>query len=95
MIKRRPERFIALVSVFLLLALCAGTLNFHSHPEGRGKTCTLCQAPHVCGSLATVAGLSGPLASRETTVPHESRTATDNFISSASSRGPPVASPVV
>jgi len=86
---KRPERFITLLSVFLLLALAAGALNFHAHPEGRGKNCTLCQAPHVRGSLATQAALSRPLACSERPVFGDASAVTDIFATSVRSRGPP------
>lgn len=89
MTMRRPERFVTLLSVFLLFALAAGALNLHTHPDGRGKTCTLCQAPHVHGSLSSVAHLSGPVASAEPALAGESAVVVDAFTSSASSRGPP------
>lgn len=95
MTMRRPERFIALLSVFLLFALAAGALNLHSHPEGRGKTCTLCQAPHVHGSLSSVAYLPGPRASSEPMLARETAVVPDAFIPSASSRAPPGAAAIV
>jgi len=95
MTMRRPERFVTLLSVFLLFALAAGALNLHAHTEGRGKTCTLCQAPHVHGSLSSVAHLSGPRASAEPMLARETAVVPDGFIPSASSRAPPSAPAVV
>lgn len=92
---RRPARCITLLSVFLLLALSLGTLNFHVHAGGPGKTCTLCHAPHVQGWMGTGSALARPLPLTEQALPRLAEPVSDTFISSASSRGPPATSPAV
>ena len=94
MMTKQPKLLITLVIAILLLALPAGVVNVHTHTDDKGKTCTLCQAPHLYGSFAAVPGLSSPLARPERALPRATGLVVDIFAAAVGSRAPPLAAPV-
>ena len=93
MMAKQRRRLGVLLIGLLLLALPAGSIDVHSHPDGTSKTCTLCQAPHLPGSLATVSGVSRPIARNDRPLPRPAILVADTIASTLGSRGPPALSP--
>jgi len=94
MMTKQPKLLITLVIAILLLAVPAGAVNVHSHTGGKGKTCTLCQAPHLYGPSAAVSGLSCSLARTDRVLPRAPALVVDIFAAAGRSRAPPETSPV-
>ena len=90
---RRPPALAVLLIGLLLLAIPAGEIGSHSHPEGTGKSCTLCHSLHLPGSFATVPGLSRPIIRAEPVLLSETPWIAEALSSSLGSRGPPPPSP--
>jgi hypothetical protein len=94
MMTRQPERLFTWVILILLLALPAGAINIHAHTDGKGKTCTLCQAPHLQGSFAAVPGVSHVLACADRVAPGADLLVADTSAAAVRSRAPPTRSPI-
>lgn len=90
---RQPQRFAALLIGLLVLAMPAGAISVHSHPEGTSKTCTACQVLHLPGLLATAPGQAQSIPCIEPVFPAEAVPTAAAFTSSLNSRGPPASSP--
>jgi hypothetical protein len=89
----RPPGLAALLIGLVLFAMPVGEVSPHSHPEGTGKTCTLCHSLHLPGSFAAVPGLSRPIVRPEPVLLRETPWIFPALASSLSSRGPPPAPP--
>ncbi|HEX9699062.1 MAG TPA: hypothetical protein VGD06_06330 [Acidobacteriota bacterium] len=85
----RPSGLAVLLIGLVLFAIPAGEVSPHSHPEGTGKTCTLCYSLHLPGSFATVPGLSRPIVRPEPVFVLETPWICPALSSSLCSRGPP------
>ncbi|GEM_PF-2963556 len=79
-----------LVAAFLLVAAFAGVFNVHSHAESNDQSCTLCQALHLRGSLATVPALSCLVLQIAVTAPSETQRTFPTLPPSLTYRGPPL-----
>lgn len=79
-----------LVVVVLLVAAFAGVFNVHSHAESNDQSCTLCQALHLRGSLATVPALSCLVLQIAATTPSETQRTFPTLPPSLTYRGPPL-----
>jgi len=83
------RRITALAVALLFIAAATGILGVHSHADGDNQTCTLCQALHLPGSLASVPALSRPVPHATINGPSETQRTFNALSPSLSYRGPP------
>ena len=85
---KTTQRLAALV-VGLLLVFSLGDAFVHSHSENPDQSCTLCQAPHLPGSLTTVPAISCNTLQHAVFAPSETDWTAAALSPSLSYRGPP------
>ena len=83
------QRIMALAVALLFVAAATGLLGVHSHADTDTQTCTLCQALHLPGSLASDPALPRPVPLAAVIAPSETQRTFHALPSSLSYRGPP------